>query len=158
MSAKLSWQEPKNRSLIFILIGLAAVIQFIILLPASYYFPINSIYVFIFVSFGVIFLLTGGEILLAQMVHSFRVHKRQSKPTKKRRKYKKISEFWSIFIGAGICLGLFVSIYIIFAYFWLDPFSFVSLPIYGKFTLVELVSGIFLIVIILILELIIPPK
>ena len=158
MSAKLSWQEPKNRSLIFILIGLAAVIQLLILLTSAYYFPINSAYVFIFLSFGVIFFLTGGEIILAQMIHSFRVHKRQSKPTKKRRKLKKVSELWSIFIGAGICLGIFISIYVIFAYSLMDPFTLVNIPIYGKFTVVELVSGIILIAIILILESIMPPK
>ncbi|MFX1295345.1 MAG: hypothetical protein ACFFD2_10910 [Promethearchaeota archaeon] len=158
MSIKLSWQESKNRSLIIVLLGFAAIIQLLIILPASYYFPINSIYIFVFVSLGVILLLTGAEILLAQIIHAFRVHKRQLKPAKKRRKLKKISELWSIFIGAGITLGLFILIYFIFTFFLMDPLSFVFIPVYGKFTLVELFSGIILIIIVLILESVIPQK
>lgn len=156
MTIKLSWQEPKNRSLILVLIGFATLIQLIIILLASYYFLINSIYIFIFVSLGIIFLLTGVEILLAQIIHSYRFHRRQSKPAKKRKILKKVSETWSILIGAGISLGLFILIYFIFSYFLIDPFSLIILPIYGKFTLAEIISGIILIIITLILESTIP--
>ena len=158
MPTKVSWHEPKNRSLIIILLGFASIIQFIITLLASYYFLINSIYIFIFVSLGVISLLTGAQILLAQVIHSFRVHRRQQKPAKKKRKMKKISETWSIFIGAGIGVGIFISLYFIFAYLWLDPLVFTFLPTFGKFALVEIASGIVLIIIIIALESILPQK
>ena len=158
MSAKIPWQEPKNYGLIFVLLGLAAVIQFIIISFAAHYYLINSFYIFLFVSIGVIVFLAGIEILFAQIIHSFRVHLRQSAPAKAKRKLKKISEIGSIFIGSGITLGLFAVLYVIFAYYLIDPFTLIELPIYGKFTLAEILAGITLIIIFLIWESIIHHK
>ena len=158
MTFKIPWLEPKNRGLLLLLLGFAASIQLIIILIASYYFPINSAYVFIFVSLGVIFLLTGVEMLFAETIHSLRVHSRQKKPSKKKKRLKKISVTWSIFIGAGVSLGLFILLYFIFAYFLIDPFALITIPIYGKFTLVEIISGIILIIILVIFESAIPKK
>ena len=158
MPLKIPWLEAKNRGILILLLGFAAIIQLIILLLASYYFPINSIYVFIFVSLGVIFLLMGVEILFAETIHSLRVHRRQKKPTKKKKKLKKISVTRSIFIGAGISLGLFILLYFILAYFFIDPLILTILPVYSKFTLVEVLSGVILLIIVVILESAVPQK
>lgn len=158
MPLKIPWLEDKNRGIVILLCGFATIIQFIIILLAAYYFPINSIYVFIFVSLGVILLLIGIEILFAELVHSLRVHRRQKKPIKKKKKLKKISLTWSIFIGAGIGLGLYSLLYFIFAYTLIDPFALTNIPIYGKFTLAEILASIILVIIILIFESTIPKK
>ena len=152
MSSKISWQEPKNRGLVCIMLGLATLIQMIIIYFAAYYFLINSFYLFLFVSLGVIALLAGAEILLAQIIHSVRLRRRQSKPSKKKRKLKKISEAWSILLGAGISIGVFSLLYFIFAINIIDPLTLTTLPIYGKFALAETLTGIILIVLILIVE------
>ncbi|MHA1651154.1 MAG: hypothetical protein ACTSYB_13250, partial [Candidatus Helarchaeota archaeon] len=77
---------------------------------------------------------------------------------KKRKKLKKVSEVWSIFIGAGIAIGLFCLIYFTVAYFIMDPLKFLLIPIFGKFTLVEILTGIILIILILIIDAVIPKK
>ncbi len=158
MSVKISWQEPKNRSLIFILVGLATLIQLIIVLMAAYFFPINSVYIFIFTSIGVIILISGVEILLAQVTHSLRFRRRQSKSPKKRKKLKKVSESWSIIIGAGITLGLFGLLYFIFSYFIIDPLTLVIVPVYGKFAFAEILTGILLVITVLFLDSVISKK
>jgi hypothetical protein len=158
MSVKISWQEPKNRSLIFILVGLATLIQLIIVLMAAYFFPINSVYIFIFISIGVIVFISGVEILLAQVIHSLRFRRRQSKSPKKRKKLKKVSESWSIIIGAGITLGLFSVLYVIFSYFIIDPLTLVMLPVYGKFAFAEILTGIILVITVLFLDSVITKK
>jgi hypothetical protein len=152
MSAKIPWQEPQNRAILFTFFGFAALIEFLIVLYATYYFPINNIYVNIFVSLGVILFLTGIEILFAQIIHSLRIYLWQKKATKKKVGLKKVSMNWSIFLGAGISLGLFVSLYFIFSYYLLDPFVLIILPIYGKFALIEILSGIVAVIIIAVID------
>ncbi|MHA1129345.1 MAG: hypothetical protein ACTSQI_10345 [Candidatus Helarchaeota archaeon] len=158
MSVKISWREPTNRNLIFILVGLAIIIQFLIVRIAVNYFLVNSVYVFIFTSIGIIVLLSGVELILAQITHSLRIRRRQSKHPKKRKKLAKISEFWSIMLGAGIALGLFCSFYFICSYFLIDPLVLLMIPTYGKFALAEILSGIILIIFILFLDSIISKK
>jgi len=155
---KILWQEPKNRSTIIILIALASLIQFFISLYASTYFPINNYQIFLFISIGVIFLLTGLEILFADIIHSFRLHLRQKKPTKKKIGLKKVSEIYSIFTGAGIILGLFISVYFIFSFYIVDPLAFIELPIYAKFVLAEILSGIVIVIAVLIFNSALPQK
>ena len=152
MSAKIPWQEPQNRSIIFICLGFAALFEFFIVLYVSFYFPINNIYVYIFGSLGVILFLTGIEILFAQIIHSLRIYFWQKRATKKKVGLKKVSMNWSIFIGAGISLGLFVSLYFIFSYYILDPFVLINLPIYGKFILIEILSGIVAVIIVAVID------
>jgi len=156
MSTKIPWQESKNRALILLFFGLAAFIQFFITLYVTYYFPINNIYVYLFVPLGVILFLTGIEILFAQLIHSLRIYLWQKKAEKKKVGLKKVSMNWSIFVGAGISLGLYVMIFFIFSYYLLDPFSFTNLPIYGKFALIEILSGITVIIAVGIIDAIFP--
>lgn len=158
MSSKLLWFEPKLRALLIFLLAFAAITQLIISLIAAQYFPINSIFVFLFISLGIVALLVGAEVLVAEIVHGYRIYRRQKHPSKKRLKLKKIAESWSILIGAGITLGLFILIYFLFSYFLIDPFALTNLPIYGKFTLAEVLSGIVLIIIIVVLESAIPKQ
>jgi hypothetical protein len=146
MSTKIPWQEPKNRALVLLFFGLAAFIQSFIILYVTYYFPINNIYIYIFVPLGVILFLTGIEVLFAQLIHSLRIYLWQKKAEKKKVGLKKVSMNWSIFVGAGISLGLYLIIYFIFSYYLLDPFSLINFPIYGKFALIEILSGIVVVV------------
>lgn len=156
MSTKIPWQEPKNRTLILVFFGLAVFVQSFIILYVTYYFPINSIHVFIFVPLGIILFLTGIEILFAQLIHSLRIYLWQKKAEKKKVGLKKVSMNWSIFVGAGISLGLYVMVFFIWSYYLMDPFSFINLPIYGKFALIEILSGIVIIVAVGILDAIFP--
>ncbi len=158
MSSNITWQEPKNRGLMLLTIGVTTIIQFIIVFTAQYYFLINSLNIFIFVSLGIICLVSGAEILIAQIIHSYRIHRRQTKPSKKKRKYKKISETISILIGIGITSGLFSLLYFLFSYNLIDPFVLTYLPIFGKFALAEMLAGIVLVILVVIFEAIIPQK
>ena len=156
MSTKIPWQEPKNRALVLVFFGLAVFVQSFIILYVTYYFPINNIYIYIFVPLGVILFLTGIEILFAQLIHSLRIYLWQKKAEKKKVGLKKVSMNWSIFVGAGISLGLYVMVFFICSYYLMDPFSFINLPIYGKFALIEILSGIVIIVAVGILDAIFP--
>jgi len=118
----------------------------------NFLLPINNIYVSIFVALGVIFFLTGIEILFAQLIHSLRIYLWQKKAEKKKVGLKKVSMNWSIFVGAGISLGLYVGVFFIFSYYLMDPFSLVNLPIYGKFALIEILSGIIVIIAVAIID------
>lgn len=158
MSAKIPWQESKNRALVIIFFGLAVLIQSFIILYATSYFPINNISVDILVALGVILFLTGIEILFAQLVHSLRIYLWQKKAEKKKVGLNRVSMNWSIFIGAGISLGLYVGIYFIFSYYIMDPFSFVNLPFYGKFALVEILSGITVIIVTTLIDASVPKQ
>ena len=133
-------------------------IQFLIVWHAAEFFLINSINVFIYTSVGVIFLLTGAEILFSDIIHSFRLHRRQQKPTKKKIGLKQVSPTWSIFIAAGIILGAFISVYFIVSFYLIDPFTFIELSIFSKFTIAEVITGIILIIFVVILESILPQK
>jgi hypothetical protein len=155
---KILWQEPKNRSNIVILIALASLIQFFITLYASTHFPINNYQIFLFISIGVIFLLTGLEILFADLIHSFRLHLRQKKPIKRKIGLKKVSEIYSIYTGAGIILGLFILVYFIFSFYIIDPLAFIELPIYAKFVLAEILSGMVIVIAVLIFNSALPQK
>ncbi|MHA1265151.1 MAG: hypothetical protein ACTSRS_07950 [Candidatus Helarchaeota archaeon] len=152
MSSKISWFEPNLRGLLVLLIAFAAVTQLITIFLAAFYFPINSAYILTFVSLGIVSLLFGVEILFAELIYKYRLHRRQLKPFKKRKKLKRISEIRSIFIGAGIAIGLFILLYFLFSYFLIDPFTLPTLPIYGKFCLAEALSGITLIILLLVFE------
>ena len=156
MPLKIPWFEPKYRGFLILLLSFAAITQLIIIFIASYYFPINSVFVFVFISIGIVSLLMGAEILFAELIYTLRVRSRQKKPAKKKRKLRKISEALSIFIGAGISLGIFILVYFICAYFVIDPFVLTNLPIYGKFVLAEVLSGIILIILVLIFESAVP--
>jgi len=156
MSIKIPWQEPKNRAIIFILFGFASLLESIIVLYATYLFPINSIYIYIFESLGVTLFLTGIEILFAQIIHSLRLYLWQKKAAKKKVRLKKVSINWSIFYGAGISLGLYIVFYFIFSYYLLDPFALINFPIYGKFALIQILSGIVAVIIVAIFDSLLP--
>jgi hypothetical protein len=138
--------------LVILFFGLAVFTQSLIILYTTSYFPINNIYVSIFVALGVIFFLTGIEILFAQLIHSLRIYLWQKRAEKKKVGLKKVSINWSIFVGAGISLGLYVGIFFIFSYYLMDPFSLVNFPIYGKFALIEILSGITVIIAVAIID------
>lgn len=152
MSSKISWLEPKTRCFLLIFLAFAALIQLLTTFYTVYYFPINSMYIFIFVSLGVTVLLMGVELLFSELVHSIRMRRRQKKRSKKRKKLKRLTLTWSIVIGAGLSLGIYVMFFFIFAYFIMDPLSLTFLPIYGKFSFVVLLSGIVIIITLIIFE------
>ena len=158
MPLTIPWSDPKNRGTLLLLLGFAALVQLVIILIASYYYPINSAYIFVFVSLGVIPLLMGAQIMFAELIYSLRLYYRQKKPTKKKKKIKKISISLSTFIGAGISIGVFVLLYAIFAYALIDPFIFTNIPIYGKFALAEVLTGIITIVVVVIFESAVPKQ
>lgn len=158
MPLKISWTEPKNRGLLILILGIAAITQLTINFIASYQYLINSIFVSLFLTLGVVSLLFGAEIFFAELVHTLLVHSRQNQPAKKKKRLKKISESFSILVGAGISIGFFILIYLIFAYFLIDPFSLTNIPIYSKFVLAEVLSGIVVIIILLVFESAVPKK
>jgi hypothetical protein len=143
MSLIFSWRKRMNVGLALVLIGLAGVMQSIIVLDAQVTLGITSIYLLTLVPLGVSLMLGGTEMVLAETIYR-RFSAREKRPAKW--KVRGRSSFRSLLGKYEV--AAFVSVFLIFALSFTSYFSVLGalvgsgVPYFARFILCESASMI----------------
>ena len=141
MSLIFSWRKRTNTGLALVLIGLAGVMQSILVLDAQNTLGITSIYILILVPLGVTLALGGVEMVLAEAIYR-RFSVRERRPT--RWKVHGRSNVRSLM--GKMEFAAMVSFFLVAAFSFASYFSVVgalagtSAPYYARFVFAEIVS------------------
>jgi hypothetical protein len=141
MSLIFSWKKRTNAGIALILVGLAGVMQSILVLNAETTLEITSIYILILVPLGVSLALGGIEMVLAEAIYR-RFSARERRPTK-----------WKVRGRSGIHslmgkleVAAIISLFLVVAFSLVSYFAVVgalvgtAVPYFARFVLAEIVS------------------
>ena len=141
MSLIFSWKKRTNTGIALILVGLAGVIQSILVLNAQTTLGITSVYILTLVPLGVSLTLGGIEMVLAETIFR-RFSARERRPTKwKVRGRSSVRSLMGKLEVAAVISFLLVAAFSLVPYFSVvGAFVGTAVPYFARFVLAEIVS------------------
>jgi hypothetical protein len=141
MSLIFSWKKRTNAGIALVLVGLAGVMQSILVLNAETTLEITSIYILTLVPLGVSLALGGIEMVLAEAIYRrFSVRERRPTKWKVRGRSGIRSLMGKLEVAAIISFFLVIAFSLVSYFAVLGALLGTAVPYFGRFVLAEIVS------------------
>lgn len=143
MSLIFSWKKRMNTGLALVLLGLAGVVQSILVLSVQTTLGITSIYILTLVPLGVSLTLGGIEMVLAETIYRrFSIRERRPTRWKGHGRGSLRSLMGRLEVAAMVSFFLVVAFFFASYFSVLDALSVTGVPYFARFVLAESVSMI----------------